>query len=196
VPFEKSRSASSLVDELQRDALDGNVAVSDLLRKAKVIAVKLALPEFEKWVEGELNGYSLNGDVPEYRVIRGKVKGRNPFHGWLPVNFGDPEMEDSFSKRMIFQKLAELEIAIEMSKDGQLSMPFSFNAIRVLNNATGQNSDFTLVVDRISIAGIVDAVRNALLDWSLRLENSGIRGEGMSFFRRRSKEGTRDPSGI
>ena len=35
----------SLVDELQRDALNANVKVSDLLRKAKTIAVKLDLPE-------------------------------------------------------------------------------------------------------------------------------------------------------
>ena len=37
----------SLVEELQRDALNANAKVSDLLRKAKAIAVKLELPELE-----------------------------------------------------------------------------------------------------------------------------------------------------
>jgi len=54
----------SLVEELQRDALNANAKVSDLLRKAKAIAVKLELPELEEWVEHELNGYP-EGDVPE-----------------------------------------------------------------------------------------------------------------------------------
>jgi hypothetical protein len=48
---------ASLIEELQHDALNSNVRVGDLLRKAKIIAVKLDLPEFEKWVENELNGY-------------------------------------------------------------------------------------------------------------------------------------------
>jgi len=40
---------SSLVDELQRDALNPGVGVSDLLRKAKTIAVKLDLPALAAW---------------------------------------------------------------------------------------------------------------------------------------------------
>ncbi len=38
----------SLVEELQRKALDSNTRVADLLRMAKMIAVKLDLPELEK----------------------------------------------------------------------------------------------------------------------------------------------------
>ncbi len=43
----KRNRMSSLVEELQRDALDHRVRLSDLLRKAKTIAVKLDLPELE-----------------------------------------------------------------------------------------------------------------------------------------------------
>ncbi len=41
------------------------------------------------------------------------------------------------------------------------------------------------------VVGIIDAVRNALLDWSLKLEKLGVKGEGMSFSddeRRRAHE--------
>jgi hypothetical protein len=51
-------------------------------------AVKLDLPEFEKWVENELNSYP-SGDVPDDRILVGQVKGQNPFHGWRPVNFNE-----------------------------------------------------------------------------------------------------------
>lgn len=82
---------SSLVEELQRDALDHRVRLSDLLRKAKTIAVKLDLPELEKWVQNELNGYQSGADVPDYRVIIGQLQGFNPFHGWRPVQFNSTD---------------------------------------------------------------------------------------------------------
>jgi hypothetical protein len=46
---------SSVIVELQREALDRNVHVSDLLRKALVVARNLALTEFQRWIELELN---------------------------------------------------------------------------------------------------------------------------------------------
>ena len=39
----------------------------------------------------------------------------------------------------------------------------------------------TLMVSATSVTGILDAVRNTVLDWSLELEKRGITGEGMSF---------------
>jgi hypothetical protein len=38
-----------------------------------------------------------------------------------------------------------------------------------------------LVLDRASVIGILDAVRNAVLDWALALERNGVVGSGMSF---------------
>jgi hypothetical protein len=172
---------SSLIEELQRDALDSSARVSDLLRKAKTIAVKLDLPDLEKWVENELNGYPA-GDVPKYRIVVGQVKGRNPFHGWQPVQFPNSKAEESFSKRYVFQKAAELESVIASSGDGgQLQIPLVAEAKALLMDATGFNCDFTVMVPLGAAVGILDAVRNALLEWALKLEKSGVRGEGMSF---------------
>lgn len=170
----------SLVEELQRDALNANAKVSDLLRKAKAIAVKLELPELEEWVEHELNGYP-EGDVPEYRVIVGQVKGRNPFHGWQPVIFGSQEIEEAYSKRRVYQRVAELENAVALSRGGELTIPFTSHAIQLLRDATGFDFDFTLMVNGSNVVGLLDAVRNTLLEWSLRLEKSGVKGEGMTF---------------
>jgi hypothetical protein len=39
----------------------------------------------------------------------------------------------------------------------------------------------TLLVDRSQIIGILDAVRNEILNWSLELESQGILGDGLSF---------------
>jgi hypothetical protein len=174
---------SSLVDELQRDALNPDVRVSDLLRKAKTIAVKLDLPELAAWVEKELNGYG-DSQVPDYRIIRGRLKGLNPYHGWQPVIFDDPDLEDAFSKQAIGQRVAELEHVVdrgENSERGELMIPLASVAAQHLMRATGQTMEFQIRVSASDPVGILDAVRNALLDWGLKLEQSGIKGEGMSF---------------
>jgi hypothetical protein len=171
----------SLVDELQRDALNANVKVSDLLRKAKTIAVKLDLPELEKWVENELNGYQSGADVPDYRVIIGQVQGFNPYHGWRPVQFNDTVTEQKFAKRHITSQVAELESLVAKSSDGQLQVPLSAEAQHLLRSVTGFDFEFTTAMSASEVVGILDAVRNALLNWSLKLEKLGVKGEGMSF---------------
>jgi hypothetical protein len=172
---------SSLIEELQRDALTPSVRVSDLLRKAKTIAVKLNLSEFEQWIERELNGYPKECAVPEYRIVVGQVKGKNPFYGWRPVIFSNAEMEQALSRRPTGQKVAELENLIDNSDGNGIMILFDSQVKQMLMRATHFDVDFTLIAGINTAVGILDAVRNAVLDWALKLEKSGIRGDGMSF---------------
>jgi hypothetical protein len=171
---------ASLIEELQRDALNSNIQVGNLLRKAKTIAVKLDLPDFEKWVENELNGYP-SGDVPDYRIIIGQVKAHNQFHGWLPVIFPDDKIEQAVSKQRISDSVAELESLIANSGKRGLMISLTSELKKLLMEFFRFNGDFTIVVSASTIEGVLDAVRNALLEWALKLEKSGIRGEGVSF---------------
>ncbi|MHB8473615.1 MAG: AbiTii domain-containing protein [Gammaproteobacteria bacterium] len=47
----------SLVEELQKDALNQAVKLTELLQKSLVVATKLKLNEFASWVRLELDGY-------------------------------------------------------------------------------------------------------------------------------------------
>jgi hypothetical protein len=171
---------ASLVEELQRDALDSRVRLSDLLRKAKAIAVKLDLPELERWVANELNGYQSGDDLPDYRRIIGHVEGFNPYHGWRTVNFDDTETEQIFTKRYINSRVAELE-GLAARGDRQLHVPLSAEAQQQLRHATGFDFEFRTAISANEVVGILGAIRDATHDWSLKLEKSGVRGEGMSF---------------
>ena len=55
-----------IVYELEREALDENVSVESLLRKAYLVARKLKLSDFEEWINNEQNGY--HGEVLDYRM--------------------------------------------------------------------------------------------------------------------------------
>nr|WP_319490633.1 hypothetical protein [uncultured Desulfobacter sp.] len=94
---------AGLVFELQSDAINKDVRCSDLLRKALVVSRKLDIDSIESWIRYELNGFLQKDDVvPDYREVHGLIKVWNPYHGWQPLNFGDPKQAERLSKRKEF----------------------------------------------------------------------------------------------
>lgn len=174
---------TSLVLELQRDALNPNVRCSDLLRKAAVVARKLQVKEFAEWIAEEQTGF-VGKDVPQYRKIRGQLRVRNPYHGLQPMMFDDPRRAESLSTMPIGQSLSELEDLVATSakgKQGNMTVNFSPAIESQLVKSMELPMQPLLEIQRASIVGIVEAVRNTILDWSLKLEEQGILGHGMSF---------------
>lgn len=100
---------TSLVLELQRDALDKSVGAANLLRKALVVARKLKVTDLVEWLSYELNGYPDGKEVPEYRKLRGELKVHNPYHGWIPLMIRDAKQAELLSKRGTSQAISELE---------------------------------------------------------------------------------------
>ena len=100
---------TSLVLELQREAMDPQARLSDILRKAVVVATKLGIDEFKSWAESELKGYGRDTGIPSYRKVHGEMKAHNPYHGWIPVIVQDAELANMISNRDIGQPISELE---------------------------------------------------------------------------------------
>lgn len=172
-----------LVLQLQIEALDANTRIADLLRKAKVVSIKLNLQEFGEWVENELNGYSDDAGTPAYRSLNASIKMLNPYRGWMPVIFQDPDLEKQLSHCRVTQAIGSLEDVTIRSKNGAgfLAFPMSGQAQIMLAKGTDCDTEFQWHFDASSAIGILDAVRNRVLEWSLSLEKAGILGEGMTF---------------
>jgi hypothetical protein len=189
---------SSAVIELQEQALDRSVAVSDLLRKALVISRKLGLGEFLEWTEQELSGYRENLEVPEYRKVSGSVKFWNPCHGWCPVIFSDPEFAAICSERHVGQSIPELEHLMSQTGDSPLHIPFSEKLERALMQSidTPIETKATLLSPRTEIVRIVEQVRTIILNWALNLEEEGILGEGLTFSQHEKEAAVLAPQNI
>jgi len=186
---------SSIVIELQREALDSNIKVSDLLRKAFVVSRKLKLQEFQEWVENELNGYK--DETPEYRVASGQLKGWNPYNGWVPVIIQDSKKAELLSKRANGQSIAELEkISAEGDNAGPLHMPLPQATQRQLSSAFGYETEISLFVQPTTITKVIDTIRNIILNWALNLEEDGILGENLSFSEKEKENATRSVQNI
>jgi hypothetical protein len=165
----------TIIEQIQRDALDREVPVSSLLRRVKLAAAKLGLPQVEDWVEHELRGYT--GSVPDYRIVAGEPQVRNPYYGWQPIG-GHVE---HLARRAVGESVAELESLLAES-EGDLMMSFPDSVAARINEQNGVRGwSCALSVGRNQFHGIVDRVRSAILDWAIELEKAGIAGSEFSF---------------
>ena len=57
----------SLLDEIRSDLVNESASLSNTLRKAKILASAIGLPEFREWVDSELDGFNDRDKVPSYR---------------------------------------------------------------------------------------------------------------------------------
>lgn len=166
----------ALVPELVNMASDPAVSVSDLLRRALVVARRLPVPELADWIASELNGYT--GDVPDYRQIRGHLEAMHPYSGPVPLQMASSggDWLTLLSER---GSIAELE---PFSKGtGTLHRHFPTALEHDIMKAMSVPMKPHLMFSTVQIRGIVERVRSRILEWALDLEGRGVLGEGMTF---------------
>ena len=170
----------SLVVELQDQARNQSVPVSQLLLTALVVATKLNLSEFRTWIELELKGY-VDVRLPDYRVVTGTVMGGDCY-GWRPVMFSHPETAAKVSRSGVSQSIGEIEHLLALPASGTIELGFApENEAILLKLTSSEAKRFKLCVGRTELFRIVERVRCIILEWSLQLERDGIHGEGSIF---------------
>ena len=170
---------SGIVLDLQVDALDADVDILILLRKAYLVAKKLKLSDFQNWVDSEINGYRGKMECPQYREVSGETKGWNPIRGWIPLMVGDNEWHKMLSNRFVPDSIASLVSLLKA--DGKPSIPFPGGACAEISRMTGFDTQYTLFISKNSIEAIIETVRTKILDWAIVLEENGITGDGLAF---------------
>ena len=173
---------SSLVLELQQNALDPDIRIADLLRKSLVVARKLALKEFEGWVNSELNGYNDRSEIPDYRELNGTPVAYSHYHGWyrlMTFNLS-PEIVDKMTMLRFHQPISYFESSAREDAES-ITVSYDTAAEQMLTRALHNRAIPALRFDPSEFRGVLDAVRNIILEWTLRLESEGILGENMTF---------------
>lgn len=171
-----------IILQLQRDALDKTTSAGDLLRKALLVARKLRLTDFEKWANDELNGYSEGSTIPPYRQVMGEVVVHNPYRGWQPVIFENSAHAELCTKRAVWQPVAEIEAwARSEPNSSVLQLRFPPDVELMLMKSLPFKLQPVFQASGASTHAILDAIRNAILNWAISVEQDGILGEGISF---------------
>ncbi|ANX12198.1 hypothetical protein ABE41_009275 [Fictibacillus arsenicus] len=181
----------SIVQELQMEAMRSTSNISDLLRKSMVVARKLKIIEFEQWVNQELNGFKVpRNEIPEYREVVGKIQWFNAYHGWSPVIIEDEEILDIVSKCKIAQPITEIEDLVKSDSE-YLVIHLPQGQQNLLSKLLNEIAEFRLTFGKSQAQRMIDIVRNIILEWSLKLEEDGIMGEGLSFSKEEKQEASK-----
>lgn len=170
----------SLVLELQRDALDRNIHITDLLRKALLVSRKLKIKDIEDWLSGELNGYNET-IIPNYRQVSGELKVFNPFNGWNPVMLTDKDWQDLLCVRKLEISISQIENLVENSKGGSFLIKFPAEQAGLVMKLIGRQLEPALHASLHQLVLIIDSVKTKIMEFALDLESRGILGEGMTF---------------
>lgn len=176
----------SIVLQLQKNCINKNITLQELLREALLISRKLKLKDFKEWIDLELNGYTSVDTTPKYRNIAQILKFKDRYHGWVTAQIGN-ELYKLIGKTPIMQSIGEIEHILSQ-KESTLSMSINGNDIRLLQKQFKTDCEPCFFIDKTQIYGIVEKVRNLLLDWSLQLEEDGILGTDDLIFSEKEKE--------
>lgn len=174
---------SSVVLDLQAELVSSECDILNALRKAHIIAVKLNLKEFDGWINQELGGYKSNDNVPQYRSVKGLLQVNNPNYGWCPAIIPDISMENYICRRNITSSISCLLELYAKSSTQNIHISFPGEQILVLYNYFNTHipMEFALLIDSSAIKAIIEHVKDTLLQWTLKLEEEGITGEGLKF---------------
>ncbi len=174
-----------IVLELQREAMDANISLEALLRKAFLVAKKLKLEDFEDWIYQEQNGYT--DGIPSYRRIVGELKAFNPYHGWITIML-PADLSDTLSKMSLATSISAIFDVYNQS-NGSICVSINSSLAEKINNILDDDLQYKIgfFVSKSEFYRIMSTVRNKILEWALLLEENGIIGEGMSFSEKEKK---------
>lgn len=179
----------SLLDEIRSDLVNESATLSNTLRKAKILASSIGLPEFREWVDAELDGYNDREKVPSYRR-RFRPTNFGTFAGYFGSGYQNvvlptvnlPEQVRDFAENLVFfDGVGALEA--QGSEGGQIKWP---QEMVILARDSVQMSGGMILVDAHQpipayiISGILDQVKNKLLDFVLGLQENNITAEDLA----------------
>lgn len=183
----------SLVNELQEVAETADILT--VLRKAKRVSGKLNRNDMLERINNELNGYS--GEVPTYRMAKSDLYYKT--NGYVPAGWGYlkhgieslPEFGLNGMPEEIRESIVDLQTVVDSGVGLRYALPSNIEKrVRSYLSEDYKNVSLFMLVGKPEIQRIVQAVRDVILDWAIRLEQEGVIGEGKSFTDEEKKKST------
>jgi hypothetical protein len=164
--------------EIRDGCANSTITVADLLRKATILAATLCNEALRTWVKAELSGYSGDEAIPSYRTFQAELLGTVRGPGEIIMRHQIPtfQMPEALKRRAksitLPHSLGELE---SMASQDDLRHPWPPEVVLLLNRSIQLTYGYTLVeayqpISQANIRGILDAVRDRLLEFVLGLQ--------------------------
>jgi len=173
---------SALLKEIQSDAVNAAAPISNVLRKCAVLAAQLKNDALRDWSFNELNGYP-DGDVPIYRRLPSVAQANMRVGAWehkgtpLASMIMPEPLQDRATSLEFRQPIAALQALVsDGDNTGLVMIPWPGDLVLWVQKegkfAKGAHVVIHAIWQSVStaaIVGIIDTVRNRVLEFSLRL---------------------------
>jgi hypothetical protein len=168
----------SLLEEIQKEAVDSKSDLGALLRKCKVLAAHLGSQPLEDWLIRESNGYPNKIDVPDYRIWSLELKGH--FSGpagsglrnaLIPIICLPEKWREKYQHYKCRQSIASIEQTLAKDHQGILHVStgdlavFLGSYVYECQNCLEAWAEFAVG----HLMEILNAVHNRILDFSLAI---------------------------
>lgn len=170
----------SLLRQIQDAAIDSSTPISDLLRRCAILANRLGNAEFKQWVDFELNGYPPSAALPDYRILPAPAIGdfEGAYGSWLR-NIGIPpsslpnEYRQYAERVLLRQPISFCAAMAQTDPSGSVNAPWPADLLVIVGRKIV--SDMQLMgasqpISHASLVGIVDIVRNRVLEFAMQIE--------------------------
>ena len=177
----------NLLDDIRSDLLNQSADLSNTLRKAKVLASIMGVCEFRDWVDHELSGYPNSSRLPDYRKFTPTNLGTfsGPFQSGatnvvLPtISLPDP-VKDFAETFEFFDGVAALQVQTSDEHVRRWPQELIFLARDSIKMSGGMVLvDAHQPIPAHVISGILDQVKNKLLDFILGLQEENITSDDL-----------------
>lgn len=167
-----------ILRQIQIDLLDHSAPLSSVLRKARILAHELDSTELTKWITQELEGYEPGSELPDYRIIRTGCVGQWTNGYWMVRNHLVPvhKIEDENLKKLLTtfpvrHAIQTVENLAHNEREGGFILPPDLTSY--VNHFLREDDygfmQISYAVGARDFDQILDAVRNRLLDFILKL---------------------------
>lgn len=165
-------------EEIIDDLVNPSVRLSDILRKASIVASQLKNDEFKEWLRQEQNGYKSLESIPEYRHLTTHLVGQfsGPFGRSIsnaPIPFAalPGRARDNFKKMKMSQGISNLEATIAGGEGDTLQANVPADLLPYIEGFEGYGCIGAWnVISKSQVSQILDTVRNRLLTFVLELQ--------------------------
>ena len=169
----------TLIEQIRNEAVDGSSSLTSLLRKCQILASTLGNKDFKRWVSCELNGYGESDELPQYRCIAADSLGTFSGYGGrflrnqpIPMCNLPEEISERLSTVSFKESVGSLEHLLENTKDGQLASRWPSAIIAMYQTKFIEGfvlMEAFMVVSRAEVAGLLENIRNRILEFVLEL---------------------------
>lgn len=176
----------NLVESIIYDIADSKIKIGDLLRKTRILAFKLQNENLKSWLDNEVNGYSDEDELPQYRklsaVLFGQITQNRGFAGLaqhahfrLPVDHLDDKIRSLVQSWNCYNPISEIQHIIDaQSNEGCLHVTCNTKIISLIQQRLEWNvhiDQIWLEVQIYDLVNIIESVKNQLLEMMLTIDS-------------------------